>query len=206
MKALRSCLVVLSSLSLAAALLPAQTPPAASAPGPGQATPRVNSTGGRSPHETTSATIGGREGPRITITYGRPFSKHPRTGEMRTVWGGLVPWDKPWRLGADEATLLLTQAPLQIGETTIPAGAHTLYLVPSQTGVSKLAFSSAIGKWGAPVDETKDIARVDLKKAALDEPVDQLTITVRPDPSGAGGTLAIRWEKTEFTLPFTIAR
>src|ERR1041384_4904619 len=101
---------------------------------------KVASTGGTTPHETTSAVI---DGCRVTITYGRPFTKDPKTGEPRKIWGGLVPWDKAWRTGSDEATLLITEKPLMFGETTIPAGAHTLYTVPSESGMSKLVFSKS---------------------------------------------------------------
>lgn len=174
---------------------PASTPPA----------PRVNSTGGRSPHETTSTIIGERNnGNRVTITYGRPYSRDPRTGAPRRIWGALVPWEKAWRLGADEATLLLTQRPLVIGETVIPAGAHTLYLVPSEQGTSLLAFSSNLGKWGVPVDEKSDLARVPLVKEPLAEPVDQLTITIENDAAAGGGVIRISWENTRFSLPFTV--
>lgn len=162
---------------------------------------RAASTGGRSPHETTSVTIGGRTGPRVTVTYGRPYSKDPKTGEVRKIWGGLVPWDKAYRLGSDEATLLLTQAPLMFGETTIPAGAYTLYLVPSANGTTQLAFSTVLGKWGVPVDETHDLARVDLKKDSVELAVDQLTIAVESDPVG-GGILKITWENTQFSTRF----
>jgi hypothetical protein len=168
---------------------------------------RVHSTGGRSPHETTSAVIGDRRtGNRVTITYGRPYSKSPKDGSMRKIWGGLVPWDKADRLGADEATLLLTQKPLVFGDTTIPAGAYTLYIVPSENGASKLAFSSNLGKWGVPVDETHDVARVDLVKKPLDQSVDQLTIAVENDPVSGGGVIKIQWEQTEFDAPFTVAK
>lgn len=189
-------------LTLAAlAPLRAQT---ASAPDP--ATPPAPARVRTSPHETLSATIGGRSGPRITITYGRPFIRHPGTGEVRKIWGGLVAWDKPSRLGADEATLLITQAPLTFGEITIPAGAYTLYLVPSEAGTSTLAFSSALGKWGAPVDETKDVARVALTRHALGAAVDQLTFGIEGDPSGTGGLLKIAWENTQFTAAFTLVQ
>src|SRR5262245_44719844 len=67
---------------------------------------RAASTGGNSPHETTSAVI---DGNRVTVTYGRPFTKHPKSGEVRKIWGGLVPYGKAWRMGSDEATLLITQ-------------------------------------------------------------------------------------------------
>jgi hypothetical protein len=156
-----------------------------------------------SPHETISAVIGERRtGNRITITYGRPYTKDPKTGEPRKIWGGLVPWDKADRLGADEATLLITQQPILIGGTTIPAGAYTLYTVPSENGPMKLAFSTNIGKWGVPVDETHDLARVDLKKDTLEKPVDQLTLAVENNPAG-GGVLKIIWENTQFSVAFT---
>ena len=124
-----------------------------------------------------------RAGDRVTITYGRPYSKDPRTGEVRKIWGSLVPWDSAYRLGADEATLIVTQQPLIIGDATVLAGAYTLYLVPSEKGASKLAISTSIGKWGVPVDEAHDLARVDLKREALAAPVDQLTIAIDKNSS-----------------------
>lgn len=157
-----------------------------------------------SPHDVTSAVIGPRGSPRVIIFYGRPYSKDPKTGEIRKIWGGLVPFGKADRLGANEATTLLTSKPMVIGSTTIPAGAYTLYLVPSETGPSKLAFSKNIGKWGIPVDETQDVARVDLTKNTVDTRVDQLTIAVTNVPAG-GGQIAITWENTQFTVPFTLA-
>lgn len=159
-----------------------------------------------SPHETISATIGGRNGPRLTLTYGRPYSKDPKTGEIRKIWGGLVKWDKADRLGADEATLLLTQQPLQFGDVTIPAGAYTLYIVPSESGPSRLAFSSNLGKWGVPVDETHDVARVGLTKDALSPAVDQLTLGLTGNAAGDGGALTIQWENTQFSAAFTIKK
>ena len=159
-----------------------------------------------SPHDTISTVIGERRtGCRVTLVYGRPYSKDPRSGETRKIWGTLVPFDKAWRLGADEATLLITQQPVVFGDTTIPAGAYTLYMVPSENGPSKLAFSSRLGQWGIPVDESHDVARVDLKKEALDKPVDQLTAMIENQASG-GGMLRFRWESAEYSVPFTVKK
>ena len=159
-----------------------------------------------SPHETINARIPLDQGNSlISITYGRPFSAKGGKGEPRKIWGGLVPWGKADRLGADEATLLLTQAPLVIGETTIPAGAYTLYTVPTEAGV-KLAFSSNLGKWGIPVDEKHDVARVDLVKSTLEHRVDKLTITLENDAATGGGVLRIWWENTQLSLPFAVKK
>ena len=72
-----------------------------------------NSTGGNSPHETTGAVV---DGNRVTITYGRPSMKG------REIWGKLVPYGKVWRTGSDEATILITQKPITIGDVNVPAG------------------------------------------------------------------------------------
>lgn len=171
-------------------------------PSSAQQVTRAASTGGTSPHETTSAVI---DGNRVTITYGRPFTKDPKTGEPRKIWGGLVPWSKAWRTGSDEATLLVTQQPIVIGETAIPAGAYTLYTVPSESGTSKLAFGTKIGAWGVPVDEKNDLARVDMKKETLEKPLNQFTMAVAKNPSG-GGVIKLMWEDTQFTVSFTVKK
>lgn len=167
-------------------------------------------TGGSTPHATISAVIGPNrnEGAMITITYGRPHAVHPRKGgEPRKIWGGLVPYGKADRLGADEATVLINEYPIEIGGTTLPSGAYTLYIVPSETGTSKLAFSKHISKWGIPVDETKDVVRVDLKKDTLPENVEQLTIEIQNTPAGSmNGLLKIKWETTQFSVPFTVKK
>jgi hypothetical protein len=159
-----------------------------------------------SPHETTYVRVGSDRASSslVSLTYGRPYAAKGGKGEARKIWGGLVPWGKADRLGADEATLIVLQHPIEIGGKTIPAGAHTLYMVPSETGPSKLAFSSHVGKWGVPVDETKDIARVDLKKEPLDEEVNQLTIALENHQTN--GLIKIKWEKTQFSVPFTVKR
>jgi len=189
-------------------VLAAALPLAAQAPADGAAKkapmgPRQRT----SPHETVSARIGGGRGaPLVAITYGRPYSARGGKGEARKIWGELVPWDKADRLGADEATTLLTELPMVIDGKELPAGAYTLYIIASEAGTSKLAFSTHVGKWGIPVDETKDVGRFDLKKDALENSVDQLTIAIANDQATGGGVIKISWEKTQFSLSFALKK
>jgi hypothetical protein len=53
-----------------------------------------------SPHETINARYDNNK-VLVTITYGRPYSKSPRGGEIRKIWGSLVPYGQAWRLAAD---------------------------------------------------------------------------------------------------------
>src|SRR5580700_35193 len=158
-----------------------------------------------SPHETVSKVI---DGNRVMIVYGRPYTKDPNSGQDRKIWGELVPYGEVWRTGADEATLLITQKPIVIAGTTIPAGAYTLRTLPNQDGTAKLIINKQIGQWGmgpGSYDEKQDLVRVDLKKEAVDTPVDQFTMAVSKDPS-SGGVLSMVWEKTEFSVPFTVEK
>jgi hypothetical protein len=162
-----------------------------------------------SPHDTISTVI---DGNRVTIVYGRPYTKDPHTGEARKIWGGLVPYGQIWRTGSDEATLLITQKPISFGDTTIPAGAFTLWTLPNEDGTAKLAINKQIGQWGVGrgdpkqvYDESLDVARINLKKDALDKPVDQFTMVIEKNPSG-GGLLKLMWESTQFSVPFTVKK
>jgi hypothetical protein len=158
-----------------------------------------------SPHETISTVI---DGNRVTVTYGRPYTKNPRTGEARKIWGGLVPYGSVWRTGADEATILITQKPLMIGDASVPAGAYSLFTLPNEDGSAKLIINKKTGQWGVgpgSYDKSEDLARVDLKKETLDAPVDQFTMALSKNPSG-GGILKMSWENTQYSTTFTVQK
>jgi hypothetical protein len=123
---------------------------------------------------------------------------------MRTVWGGLVPWDKVWRLGADEGTTLITQNDLVFGDYTLPAGAYTLEMLPSKDGTSKLIINKALGHWGIPYSDiaAQELKQLDLKKEPdLDTPVDQLSLSMQN--ANGGEMLKITWEKSVYSISFT---
>jgi hypothetical protein len=159
-----------------------------------------------SPHETISKKA---DGNRVTIVYGRPYSKKPGTEEVRKIWGGLVPYDQVWRTGADEATLLLTEQPIVIGDLTLAPGSYTLFTYPAADGSAKLIVNKKVGQWGIPYDAKKEAAnelgRVDLKKETLDTPVDQFTMAIDRDPSG-GGVIRMMWETTKYSVPFSVKK
>ncbi len=192
----------LPRLALAAALMLSALPLMAQIAPPAAPRPRA------SPHETVSAVIAGTgmNAQRVLIIYGRPYSKAPQGGEIRKIWGTLVPWDKIYRLGADEATLLVTPVPLTIGDVEVPAGVVSLYMLPSESGDSKLVINKMIGQWGLTYDDKQDIGRVTLKKEALTTQVDQFTTAIQATQGGGGGTIKFFWENTQYSVPFTVKK
>jgi hypothetical protein len=158
-----------------------------------------------SPHETITATIDGNE---IKLVYGRPYTTKPGTTEVRKIWGGLVPYGKVWRTGADEATLLTTKEPIEIGGFSLPAGSYSLFTLPAENGTAKLIINQKTGQWGIPYNETaeksNELASLDLKKTSLDKSVDQFTMAI--EPSSGGGVLKMMWENTEYSVPFSVKK
>ena len=159
-----------------------------------------------SPQETITANIDGNN---LKIVYSRPYSKDPKSGEIRKIWGKLVPYGKVWRTGANEATLLTTEQPVVMGGTTVPAGTYSLFTLPAADGTAKLIVNKKTGQWGIPYKEqseaTNELARIDLKKDTLDKTVDQFTMAIDQNPSG-GGVLKMMWENTQFSVPFTVKK
>jgi hypothetical protein len=62
----------------------------------------------------------------ITIDYGAPSMRG------REIFGGLVPYDKVWRTGANAATTLVTGADIVIGDLEVPKGTYTLFTIPGK--------------------------------------------------------------------------
>ena len=136
--------------------------------------------GATSTRDTLSVMIGTAA---VTIDYGRPAKRG------REVWGKLVPFDTTWRFGANAAAVMRTDKPLDIGGTTIPAGAYTLWLYPS-AGQSLLIVNSQVGQWGTAYDVSKDVARIPLEKqASRPTPVERYTVNVED------GRLLMTWDR-----------
>lgn len=161
-----------------------------------------------SPHDVISSTFDGvRFGNRVMLVYGRPFSKNPRGEDIRKIWGGLVPWGSRWRLGADEATLLITQKALKFGSLAVPAGTYSLWMMPVEQGASKLIINKQFGQWGMaePYLEDQELGSVDLKRETVNDRVDQLTMALERSESG-GGVIRITWENLSFSAPFAVEK
>ncbi len=148
-----------------------------------------------SPHVMTEWVI---DEANISITYGRPYLKGRVIGETVEPMVGRV-----WRLGADEATTLETDAGLMIGDTPIAAGEYTLFVLTTLTTLTtedawQLIVNSQTGPWGLDYDESQDLARIDMDLAVLPQPVDQLLISIE------GGRLKVEWGTASASVPLTV--
>ena len=142
-----------------------------------------------SPPATAEVTLKNKK---ITIDYSRPSLRGRKVGQE------LAPYGKVWRTGANEATALNTEIDLNIGGTKVPAGKYTLYTLPSE-GTWKLIINKQTGQWGTNYDESQDLARVDMKKSALPQAVEQFTISF--DKKNANtANLNLDWENKRVSV------
>ncbi|MGE0555950.1 MAG: DUF2911 domain-containing protein [Gemmatimonadales bacterium] len=145
-----------------------------------------------SPRDTTRAVVAGAN---VLVDYGRPSKRG------REIFGGLVPYGRVWRTGANEATHLVTDKPLMFGSTMVPAGTYTLYTLPAADGW-QLIINKQTGQWGTSYDESQDHARVPMRVASLPEVVEQFTIKI--EPGSGGGVLKLEWDRTVASIPFMV--
>jgi hypothetical protein len=169
-----------TSILLAFLALPllAQTPPAFR-------TPRV------SQHAVLKQTVGLTD---VTIDYSRPAVKG------RQIWGALVPYDKVWRTGANEATIISFSDDVTINGQALPRGSYSLHTIPGKDEWT-LIFNKVDKQWGSfSYDAAQDALRVKAKpeKGNFKE---FLTFDV-PQLSYDSATVTIRWEN--LSVPFTV--
>lgn len=130
----------------------------------------------------------------VTITYHRPSVKG------RQIWGGLVPYDKIWRLGANEATTLEISHPAKVGGKDVAAGKYALFAIPGEKEWTFI-LNSVPNQWGTYYrDEAKDVAKFTAAPQAAPM-TESLTISLRP-VSGNAIEVESAWEKVR--VPFTV--
>lgn len=144
------------------------------------------------PSPPGQATCAFADGKTINVAYSRPYMRN------RKIMGGLVPYGKVWRTGANEATSFETQAPLSAGTTTIPAGKYTLYTLPSED-TWKLIINKQTGQWGTVYDQSQDLARIDMKTQHLGTPVDQFIISFE-QRGRTSCLMKLEWESTSASV------
>ena len=140
--------------------------------------------------DTLRAAIGNAT---FTVDYGRPLARG------RTLLGGVIPYDRVWRTGANAATHFTTSAPITLGGMQLPAGDYTLWTVPRANGV-ELIVNRQTGQWGTGYDRSRDLGRGRMTTDTLAQRVEQFTISIA-GKDARSGTLAMEWSDFRWTAP-----
>ena len=137
----------------------------------------------------------------VRVCYGRPSARG------RTVFGGLVAYDRPWRTGANEPTRIYTNTDLIMADMRVPAGRYALYTVPGPEEW-EIRLTRSILHWGNDLSasvEAQEIGRATIPSDSSDTYVE--TFTIRSEEAADGKVvLVLEWESTKVQIPITQAR
>jgi Protein of unknown function (DUF2911) len=138
------------------------------------------------------ATIGAAH---LTMDYGRP-SLRGRDMLAQAVPGTV------WRLGSGEATRLVTNADLILGELALPKGQYTLFANRVDEKNWRLIINEQVGQDGTEYDASMDLGSTPLVWETKDDSTEQFTAEIAKD--GGGGELRFIWGKSILKAPFQV--
>ena len=95
----------------------------------------------------------------ITVDYGRPALKG--RDMLSQLQAG-----QSWRMGTNQATVLVTPVDLTFGSNKLPKGSYSLFLKKVDADKFELVFNSQTGQWGLQHDASKDLFNIPLRKGA----------------------------------------
>ena len=151
-----------------------------------------------SPKETVKYEF---EGVDFKVQYNRPSKRD------REIFGALVPFDKVWRTGANEATTFENSKDIMVDGMLLPKGVYTIWSVPHATYWT-IMFNSKQYAWGVdeemkPMwDPNYDVLELDATVIDLDKTIEKFTMAFETDNNKLQLTLA--WDKTKIAIPIDI--
>ena len=148
-----------------------------------------------SPLANSSVTVAGHK---IDVEYYAPSMRG------RKIMGGLVPFNEVWCTGANWATKITFDADLQMGDLKLPKGSYSIWTLPTARDWT-LIINKETGQFHLNYNPKLDFGRTKMNVKTLPSPVETFRIDLRSEGANKG-TLALVWETTEASIPFTVLR
>jgi len=134
----------------------------------------------------------------ISLDYGRP-SKRGRIifGDGPTA---LQPFGQYWRMGANQRTILTTNAEINVMGNKLEPGSHYIFAIPDREKW-QVFFCDGNGRWGArPPAPEHEIFRIHLQTMETDAAVEKLTFSFEPRQDTAIA-LVMEWDVVRLEIP-----
>jgi hypothetical protein len=142
------------------------------------------------PASPPAVATGKINGATISINYSSPSVKG------RKIWGELVPFNKIWRAGANDATTIETDKDLTIEGSKLPAGKYSFFVIPNEKECviifNKVAKQSGTHNY----KEKEDQLRVTVKQQLADSSTERLVYTINEN------NIVLSWEK--WNIPISV--
>lgn len=135
----------------------------------------------------------------VKVCYGRPQMRN------REIMGALVPFDRPWRTGANEATTVSVPTAATIADVEVERGRYSLYTIPGEQSW-EIVVNAEPQRWGIPIGpevRAQDIGSGTAKVTPTATPVEALTISLEQTSADAAD-MVIEWEGARVTVPIVL--
>jgi hypothetical protein len=130
--------------------------------------------------------------PVARLIYSRPSK------DGRVIFGNLVKYGEPWRLGANEATEIEFFQDVLVQNRKVKKGRYVLYCIPYPDKWT-IVLNSDLYVWGLKIHSAKDVARFDVPAQSTDHNYDIFTMDF--EQAGAGTALVMAWDTVKASLP-----
>lgn len=130
--------------------------------------------------------------PVARVIYSRPHK------QGRKIFGNLLKFGEPWRLGANEATEIELFRNITIQGKQVEKGRYVLYCIPELEKWT-VVFNSNLYTWGLSIDPSKDVYRFEVPTSIKSPPVEYFSLVFETATYGADMTMA--WDDVEVVLP-----
>jgi len=132
------------------------------------------------------------QGLKVSVDYCRPYKKG------RKIFGGILPYGKVWRTGANEATVIDFNEDVVIGGKALGKGEYSLWTIPTETEWT-IIFNKETGQWGTSYDGSKDVLKVQVPSQKSKTQSEQFLINLSPQTDGVD--MILNWDETEVVVP-----
>ena len=121
----------------------------------------------------------------------------------RKIWGGVVPYDKPWTIGTNPAVRIKFTRDVTVGDRAVPAGTYWLLAIPA-----KSAWTIVVNKSADPIASVRDykpeldVAR--LKVVPKTVPRRERLIFTFSGLSDDRASLDLEWDTLRVPIPIQV--
>ena len=146
-----------------------------------------------SPDKAVHQKIGYTE---VEVAYGSPAVKN------RPIWGDLVPYQKVWRAGANNATTLSFRSKVKIADVTVDSGEYALFVIPKENDKWTIILNKTSKQWGAfKYDVSQDLLRLEISPRWIKSKTEHLSYSIN-QTGYRYGSIVLAWDFIELEIPF----
>ncbi|RTY69508.1 DUF2911 domain-containing protein [Flavobacterium sp. LB2P53] len=131
----------------------------------------------------------------IKVSYSRPLARG------RKIFGELVPFEKLWRTGASDCTLITTNEDIVFGNTTLKMGSYSIFTIPSKKEWTIIVNADTTLHGETGYDAKKDVFRLTVPVESISNFYETFTIEINDINSKGEGFLKIIWENSMIKIP-----